>query len=263
MIAATTTVGAGEDILREAKARAAALGFPFLARTGNLETLAALGFDAFLIYGKDGPALFAEGHLHRFHTGTAALRILQLQRGNPDRLCSLLPRKNVHILDATFGEGKDSLTLSWFVGTEGSVTALEKSPALYEVGRCGIEHFADEDETITAALRRIHLLHADFQNFLRDADTGSYDVVYFDTMFKAPVKREENNREAFRAAASYDGVTEEILTEARRVAKEIVIVKERPFSPLFRLGIFDEIRHKRGQSVAYGIIRNPESGIRN
>lgn len=34
-----------------------------------------------------------------------------------------------------------------------------------------------------------------------------------------------------------------------------VIVKERPFSALFRTGLFTEIHGKRGQTTAYGVIK--------
>lgn len=38
------------------------------------------------------------------------------------------------------------------------------------------------------------------------------------------------------------------------VARKRVIVKERPFSKIFKLGIFTEIYSKKGQSTAYGVI---------
>lgn len=254
MIAVTAAHKVPEEIVRLAEERAAALGLPYMERQPNLETMGKDGPDAFLVYGKRGPALLSRGASHTFHTGTAKLRILAMRRGGEDRLCRLLPEGTRTVLDATFGEGKDSLVLSWYLGEKGRVTALEKSPALWEIGRWGIERFEDREPDVTAALRRIRLVRADFREFLKNAPDAGWDVIFFDTMFRRPVKREENNREAFRSGACYDLLDEDILREAARAAGKRVIVKERPFSALFRCGLFIAADARRGQTVAYGVI---------
>ena len=68
-------------------------------------------------------------------------------------------------------------------------------------------------------------------------------------------KRKENSMEGFRGAAVYDPLTEDVLQFAMRAARKKVIVKERPFSALFRKGLFTEIHGKRGQTTAYGVIK--------
>ena len=269
MIAVTAAHKVPEEIVRLAEERAAALGLPYMERQPNLETMGKDGPDAFLVYGRRGPALLSRGASHTFHTGTAKLRILAMRRGGEDRLCRLLPEGTRTVLDATFGEGKDSLVLSWYLGEKGRVTALEKSPALWEIGRWGIERFEDREPDVTAALRRIRLVRADFREFLKNAisekrarcrvgrDLLRHHVPpprEIDTMFRRPVKREENNREAFRSGACYDLLDEDILREAARAAGKRVIVKERPFSALFRCGLFTAADARRGQTVAYGVI---------
>ena len=144
--------------------------------------------------------------------------------------------------------------MSWFLTGRGRVTALEKSPILYEVGRAGIAGYEDKDESLTDAVRRIHLIHADYREYLAGCMDDAYDVIYFDPMFRHPVKRRENDMEGFRAAAAYDSLTVEILREALRVCRRKVIVKERPFAGIFRDPIFTDVRMKRGQSTAYGVI---------
>jgi 16S rRNA (guanine1516-N2)-methyltransferase len=79
-------------------------------------------------------------------------------------------------------------------------------------------------------------------------------VIYFDTMFRAPVKRDVNRMEGFRRAASYDLLDEEILTLALHIARKRIIVKERPFSLLFQNSLFSSIYSHQGQSTAYGVI---------
>ena len=254
-LAVTTTHSAPDAVISYAKSRAAALGLPFLPRIGNMGEMPA---DAFLIYGKRGVSFSAGGNVYRYHTGTAAVRILQLTRGAPDRLCALLPEGTKSVLDCTFGEGKDSLVLSYFLGNKARVTALEKSLPLWEIGRDAIARYEDKNEDITAALRRIRLLHEDMKTFLEMAETGAYDVVYIDTMFRAPVNREKVNAEAFRAAACPDIVTADIYRQALRVARTTLIIKERPFSQLFRTFPFTTIDTKHGQTTAYGIVRKEE-----
>lgn len=66
-----------------------------------------------------------------------------------------------------------------------------KSPILYEVGRAGIAGYEDKDESLTDAVRRIQLIHADYVEYLAGCRDDAYDVIYFDPMFCHPVKRRE------------------------------------------------------------------------
>ena len=142
--------------------------------------------------------------------------------------------------------------MSWFLTGRGRVTALEKSPILYEVGRAGIAGYADKDESLTDAVRRIHLIHADYREYLAGCRDDAYDVIYFDPMFRHPVKRRENDMEGFRAAAVYDSLTAGILREALRVCRRKVIVKERPFAGIFRDPIFTNVFMKEGSRPHMG-----------
>lgn len=243
-------------VVEEARARAAALGLPYLDRGETLEEMAeAEGLSGFLIYGKKLPYYWNRGEEYRFHVGTSVLRIGQMEKGNGDRLCSLLPQEgDCHVLDCTFGQAGDSTTMSWFLTGRGQVTALEKSPVLYEIGRAGIASYEDKNPAITGAVRRIQLFREDFTEFLFRAEKKSYDVVYLDPMFRHPVKREVNDMEAFRMAAAYDTLSMELIQQAMEVARKKVIIKERPFSLLFQSGPWTQIFSKRGQSTAYGVI---------
>ena len=256
MTAVTTIRNSTAPIIEEAKARAQALGFPYFQREDTLEEMAArYQVDGFLIYGKQLPYYWNGGEEYRFHMGTAVLRTSQMEKGNQDRLCRLLPTDDFcSVLDCTFGQAGDSSTMSWYLLGRGQVTALEKSPILSEIGRAGIAGYVDKDEKLTKAVRRISLWHQDYKTFLQQAAPKSFDVIYFDPMFHHPVKREVNDMEGFRRAASYDGLAEEVLRLAMKVARKKIIVKERPFSPLFRNGLFTEVHGKKGQTTAYGVI---------
>lgn len=252
----TTTIRNYSRMSRElAEERAVSLQIPYIPREGTLEEMAETShMEGFLIYGKKLPYFWTGGEEYHFHLGTSVLRVEQMKRGNGDRLCRLLPEGTRSVLDATFGQGGDSTVMSWYLAGRGQVTALEKSIPLYEVGRAGLSSFHDKDGILTESLRRIRLLHEDFKSFLQKAEPESYDVIYFDTMFRAPVKRSVNRMEGFRKAASYDRLDEEILHLALHIARKRIIVKERPFSPIFAGSLFSSLHYHKGQSTAYGVI---------
>lgn len=58
----------------------------------------------------------------------------------------------------------------------------------------------------------------------------------------------------FREAAAYDKLDDETILLAMRAARARVIVKERPFSLLFKKDFFTRIEAKKGQTTAYGVI---------
>ena len=179
-------------------------------------------------------------NLYKFHLGTAKLRIAQMKHGHADRLVKLLPDKEyLTVVDATFGAGGDSIVLSWALQGKGQIISLEKSPVLWVIGQAGISGFSDADEDVLQAIRRIHLIHDDFAHWLQQAKSKSVDI---------------NNRNAFRNAACYDVLTEDVLAQAVRAARCRVIVKERPFSPVFKNPAFTYVDSKKGQSTAYGVI---------
>lgn len=88
----TTIRHADSSIIKEAKRRGEALGVPYIPRGDTLEEMTEeTGLSGFLIYGKQLPLYWSDGEEYRFHMGTAVLRTTQLRKGNPDRLCALLP----------------------------------------------------------------------------------------------------------------------------------------------------------------------------
>lgn len=255
IIGVTTIEKAGAAAVETAKERAGTLGFPFTERRQNLtDTAELLGAEGLLIYGKKEPFLWTKEGEYRYHLNAAALRITQLSRGGHDRLCALLPEKRpLSVLDATFGMGSDSAVLSYYLGEEGSVTALEAEGVLWEIGRIGLASFDTGEEKVNTALRRISLHRSNYKTYVRHLAPGAFDVIYFDPMFRRHVKGSDN-MDVFQKAASRDTLTEDFLQEAKEKARTI-IVKERPFSPLFESPLFTEVHRRKGQTTAYGVIR--------
>ena len=88
--------------------------------------------------------------------------------------------------------------------------------------------------------------------YLRSALKDTFDVVYFDPMFKRPIK-ESSGMQPLRPVSYKEPLTKEILAEALRVAPKVV-VKEHSLEVLSALGI-EEIEGGKYSKIQYGILR--------
>ena len=235
---------------------AAALGIPNVSRgNDSLEELrAAYGANAVLVARRGLLTLVtAEGELF-FHPGMSHLRIKNLLLGHGDHLVTALGlTEGMHVLDCTLGTGADAIVESFAVGAAGAVTALESNPLIAAVIADGLAHATGDNYEMHAAMRRITVHHADALAFLRAAESDSYDVIYFDPMFRRPL-HESAGMNALRVLADMRALTEETIAEACRVARRRVVMKERRESAEFeRLG-FTHIMGGKYSRIAYGVM---------
>ena len=190
-----------------------------------------------------------------FHPNTAHLRIKNLRRGLNDRLIDAAQiSAGMKILDCTLGLGSDAIVESFVVGAAGKVIAIEKNPVLAEVVRHGLKNFSADNENILSAMRRVEVVTADYLDYLKAADENSFDVVYFDPMFRRPVEK-SSGINPLRPVADHSPVTAEAVREACRVAKNFVVLKENSRSSEFnRLG-FEIAEGGKYSSVTFGVIK--------
>ena len=236
---------------------AAALGIPNVSRGNDLleELRAAYGVDTVLVARRGLLTLVtAEGELF-FHPGMSHLRIKNLLLGHGDHLVTALGlTEGMHVLDCTLGTGADAIVESFAVGAAGAVTALESNPLIAAVIADGLAHATGDNYEMHAAMRRITVHHADALAFLRAAETDSYDVIYFDPMFRRPL-HESAGMNALRVLADMRALTEEMIAEACRVARRRVVMKERRGSAEFdRLG-FTHVMGGKYSRIAYGVMK--------
>ena len=133
------------------------------------------------------------------------------------------------------------------------IIALEKSFPVYAVGRDGLRSMqVPESPALTAALRRIHLLHADVSDYLKKQPDNRFDVIYFDFMFHHTVSQ-TNNLAELRTFAAQTGLDELLWEEAKRVAKKRIIVKNRPFASWFKTHPPTFLRGGTYSRVVYGV----------
>ncbi len=240
-----------------AKETARRLNIPFVQR--HTESIAELrekhGVDFVLVAKKGLLVLDTRDGEFFFHPNMAHLRLKNLRFGDGrDNMVEAMNLKaGMSVLDCTLGFGTDAIVASFAVGESGSVTGLESSPLIAEVTGYGLANYHAENYPIQEAMRRICTISSDYLDYLRQAEDNSYDVVYFDPMFRYPLM-ESRNLNPLRLAANHDPVSREAVNEAIRVARHRVVLKENARSEEFeRLG-FPMIAGGKYSKVHYGVI---------
>lgn len=189
-----------------------------------------------------------------FHPGLARLRINELNNGKTDQMIQAMSlRTGDTMLDCTLGLGTDAIVASYVSGKEGRVTGLESSaPVAAIVGR-GLKTYRFEDENLTMAMHRVEVVHTNHKEYLASLPSLSYDIVYFDPMFRSP-RKHSPAMDALRSIANPEPVDRETISIALRVCRKRVVMKERRWSKEFDLLGFRDIRGGRYSPVVYGVI---------
>lgn len=275
------------QIVTQAKAWAELLQVPYIPRTDSMSLemmLTYYGVEGFLIATTQGPRIFTKSGTFFFHPGMGALRWKQLfhqekvlkagkskldgrkkavvvpvSSGNlsytydelPDYFAvatQLFPGQ--HYLDCTLGLGADALIASHLVGKTGRVVGLEASLLLHFVVSRGLKNYVTPYENLAADLQRLETYHTEALPFLQNQPADSFDVIYFDPMFRFPVKT-SNTMQPLRPLAFEQPLTSIMVQEALRVAPRVVI-KERGEKILRTLGC-TEFTGGKYSRVRFGI----------
>ena len=239
-----------------AKNFAEKLNLNFIAREDfSLEFLKTnYGVENILLVKNNFPVIVTnEGELF-FHPNTAHLRIKNLRQGLGDRLIDAAKiQLGDEILDCTLGLGSDSIVESFAVGIGGKVTALEINPVLAEVVRYGMKNFSDDTPPVIEAMRRVEIITADYTSYLKNLADNSFDVVYFDPMFRHGINK-SSAINPLRPLADNRPLEIDSVREACRVARRCVVMKENSYSAEFaRLG-FKIATGGKYSSISFGVI---------
>ena len=231
------------------------LGVPFAER-GNtsLDALRAqYGVSCVMVAKEKLVVDTPDGELY-FHPGMAHLRLKNLRHGESDHLLRALDvADGARVLDCTLGMGADAIVESFAAGKKGEVVALEKNPVVALLIAHGLQTDEGEHPTTLAAMRRVRVVCADYEDFLREQADNSFDAVYFDPMFRHPFT-ESAGIHPLRFLADPRPVSVGAICEARRVARRRVVLKESSKSLEFaRLG-FTEFEGGKYSNVRYGVM---------
>ncbi len=250
------TEGRNSGLAWQARAWAKGFGVPYLrrGRSGSLEELCAkFGLTALLVATKLGPHVFTEEGRFFFHPSMADLRLKHIAAGESDHLVQALALKpGAKVLDCTLGLASDALVASYAVGAQGKVVGVEASPLLAFTVARGLQQYASGNAEVDAAMRRIKVIRAKAEDYLKILPQDSFDAVYFDPMFRFGVKTSANMK-PLRPIAYEKEITLSVLELALKAAPRVVI-KERSKDFLRSLGC-TEVQGGRYSRVKYGIIR--------
>lgn len=189
-----------------------------------------------------------------FHPGMSVLRIKGILKGDNDVMIEIAELKEGDsFLDCTLGLASDAITASYIVGAHGKVVGIESEVLIAELTKEGLSKWHQEDlPQFDEALRRIEVVSASHLDYLMQLPSHSFDVVYFDPMFRVPVN-ESVGISPLRDFANQEAIRIKAVEEALRVCRRKVMIKERSDSTEFaRLG-FRKIE-RPNSSITYGVI---------
>ncbi|WP_099300987.1 class I SAM-dependent methyltransferase [Bacillus sp. Marseille-P3800] len=156
------------------------------------------------------------------------------------------------MIDATLGMAADAILAQVAVGASGSVIGLEANPYIAFIVKHGLANWSEGDDQFTRSLQNIHVVQTENVAYLKACQSESVDVVYFDPMFE--VRIHSPGLAGLKQFASYQSLTEEVVEEAKRVAKHKIVLKNPTSSSLFaRLGF--SVHYRPHASFQYGIIQ--------
>lgn len=254
----TTTAKPSERALEQASRLSEELAASLKAR-GNLTVnkLLSLSNDSQLIVVTEEEVRYYDGQSETplyFHPSMAYVRVKRLRRGETDPLIQLSGcMEGDQIIDCTAGLASDSLVFSYASGPKGAVTAIESEPILCAIVREGLAGYETSLPDVNEAMRRIDMKCMNHLEYLKGLPDNSVDIVYFDPMFRKPIN-ESSSMEPLRGIANMDSLSDEVIEQAKRVARKSVVLKEHQASGEFaRLGF--ERKHVNTSKIAYGVIK--------
>lgn len=169
-----------------------------------------------------------------FASGAASYRRLHGGGKNEAiaKACGLTKKRDLTVLDATAGLGRDAFVLA---SLGASVTLVERNPAVAALLYDGLRR-GQQCADLTWLAKRMHLLHSPALQALQQHQP--VDVVYLDPMFPAREKTALVKKEmrAFHDVVGSDSDADNLLAPAIKLAQKRVVVK-RPGYAGFLAGV--------------------------
>jgi len=207
-----------------------------------------------IVWEKSGPIMYSGGEKFFFHPSMAKVRISAYRKkGVLDPMieaCEI--RENDHFLDCTLGLGADAIAASYFT-PQGKVVGLEASAGICFTVKWGMHLYNSNMPWLNETIHRIKAINIDHNQYLQNLADNSFDIVYFDPMFRNPIYKSQAIS-PLREMANSDPLSEKSILEAMRVARRKVVIKERNGSSEFQRLKCHRIHGSRNNNVAFGVI---------
>lgn len=257
MLIVTTAGRTNEQMIQQAQEIASELNSLFVNRNKR----SVLGLQEkyradCLVVGKERLEFFSETERKPFffHPNISVIRIKQIIQGKKDPFViatNLTEGKT--FLDCTLGLASDSIVASFIVGENGKVTGLEGSQSISYLVKNGLKNWKSGVFEIDEAMSRVEVIHAQSLGFLKSLKDNSFDCVYFDPMFDEQII-ESDGIKSLRSLAIYEDLSDQLISQAYRVAKESVVLKDHFRSDRFEKYGFHVIRRKSAK-FHFGILK--------
>nr|WP_269135985.1 class I SAM-dependent methyltransferase [Sporosarcina cyprini] len=232
----TTAGRPDEETYRLAEAASQMLGHPVIERRKRSVRNMQETYSAHvLVTGKNRFEYFVFGSVEPFffHPNSAAFRLKRMLRGETDPLIEVSRFKPGNsFFDCTLGLASDSIIASFVAGDDGRVEGVEADPAVAFITKRGLQSYEATIPELDAAMKRIHVVQGDAIEILKQQADRSWDIVYIDTMFSAPIE-ESTNFTPLRSAGVHSTLTDEWMEQALRVSRQRVVVKDHYDSSVF------------------------------
>lgn len=252
-----TTAGRTDiHLINITKQMAEQLDIPYCHRNKqSVFALQKLNHDDCIVVGKNRLELypFGESEPFFFHPNSAMFRIKRLLIGEHDPFLQATKLKaGMTMLDCTVGLAADSIVASFAVGEIGQVVGTEANPYIAFIVKQGLRNWDSGISQMNKAMQRVKLYQIHSADFLKSQPAQSFDVVYIDPMFEEPVI-ESDGIKALSQFALHEDLDEELITDALRVAKKRVVLKDHFRSSRFEKYGFEVIRRKTAK-FHFGIL---------
>ncbi|MDQ0206260.1 class I SAM-dependent methyltransferase [Alkalicoccobacillus murimartini] len=239
-----------------AKKVAQDVGHSYKARNDrSVEELIAQWKSDLLVVGANRLTLYSQSTSVPFfyHPNAAAVRSKAYLNSGYDvfvEACGL--RAGDQVLDCTLGLAADAVIAKLAVGPTGTVCGIEANPVVAYMVQSGLTTWEDADEPLLKAMRSIKVLSGQHEDLLAQLPDESYDVVYFDPMFEVALDA-STGIQGLKHFARYQGLSQEVVNEAIRVAKRRVVLKDHWQSTRFSEYGF-QVKKRKLAKFHYGII---------
>lgn len=256
MVVVTTIRKVDDELIKRAQHIAAFLNTKYVPRNkaGISKIKQHYNADVVLVVKKDSLILdLLEGEMF-FHPNMAQVRIKRLRYGGNDNMLDAMRiEKGMRVLDCTLGFASDAIVSSYGVGESGKVIGLEVNPLISLVVKEGLKTYLPTNYDLKSAMTNIEVINQDYLSYLKEQEDNSFDIIYFDPMFRHALL-DSKNLSPLRQLADKEPVSLEAIAEAKRVARYRVVFKENSRSLEFaRLG-FDKICGGKYAPIHYGVM---------
>jgi len=256
-IAVTTTRNPNENLIKKAYSIAKELDIPYVER-GNysIKKISEKNkIESFIFVEKDKIVLKGEDNTFFWHPSTSEIKMKAIKDGSHQLIVEAMDLKEGdRVLDCTLGLATDAIVFASIVGENGKVVGTEINKYIAFITKNGLKDYEEVDEETKIFMSRIEVVNSSYEEYILSQPDNSFDVVYFDPMFKIPNKKSVAIN-SLRPFAEPEGLKKEIIMEALRVCKKRVVIKERVGSGEFeRLGIEKCYGSSKFGAIAYGVI---------